>query len=123
MSNPIDAFTIKTSHYIIGAMALVAGLGWKDTIRDIINENFPISNENIRVKISFSIIITILVVILIYILPDTKKELPQSTQEKIKELEDKNRIEHDITALKFQILVFKTQNDQLKNELKRQQNS
>ena len=64
---PLDTFTIKTSHYIIAATALVAGLSWKDTMITIIDENFPTPKDNTKAKILYSIIMTFIVVLLIFL--------------------------------------------------------
>lgn len=74
---------IKTSHYIIGGFALVAAMSWNTSIKEVIQKKLPTENKALIMNFVYSVIITILLVLLIFFLPDTKEELPESTQKKI----------------------------------------
>ena len=99
----INGLAIKTSHYLIGGMSLVVALSWNDTVKETIKTYYPLENEELRARIIYSLVVTMLLVIVVMILPDTKKELPKSTQKKL-----------DIEKIKIE-------NKNLKNQLKKQQ--
>lgn len=81
---------IKTSHYIINAMGLVVGLSWNDTIKDAIKEYVPISRDEIRAKIFYSVVLTVVLMLIVALLPNTKDELPAETKIKVEKQELEN---------------------------------
>jgi uncharacterized membrane protein len=87
-------FGVKTSHYVIGGVALVAALSWKDTIRTYVDETFPMPKERKWANFIYSIVITLVLILIIYLLPDTKKELPVRTQAKMEEVKLKTEIQN-----------------------------
>jgi hypothetical protein len=97
----VDAFQIKTSHYIIGAVALVTALSWNSGIRSIIDKCFPLPNDEIMAGIIYAIVMTIFLILLIEYLPNTTSELPKGTQEKIKDAEERERLQNRITRLEL----------------------
>ncbi len=52
----------RTIGYIAGALGLVAGLAWNDAIKTLIEYFFPLSSQNISVKITYAFFITFVVV-------------------------------------------------------------
>jgi len=79
-----DAISVKTSHYIIGAIGLVAAFSWNDAIKGGLSYIFP-DQHLFLAKIVNALIITIFLIIIIHFLPDTRTELPIDTQKKIHE--------------------------------------
>ncbi len=65
----------KTSHYIITAFALVTSLSWNSTIQQSINKWFPLTTDEIYVKIIYSLFLTLLLILLIKYLPSTTAEI------------------------------------------------
>jgi hypothetical protein len=96
-------FEIKTSHYIIGAVALTAALSWNSAIRESINKCFPLPKEEIVANFVYAVIITIFLILLIEYLPNTTSELPKSTQEKIKTAETMETLMNRLTRLEFMV--------------------
>lgn len=76
----INEFGIKTSYYILAAASTTVALSWNESIRGIIESNFP---KNAVAPIIYSLCLTLFLIILVRILPDVKNELPESTQKKI----------------------------------------
>ena len=74
--------SIKVSHYIIGAMGIVAALGWRDLIIHTVNELLPMSTA--AVIFVRALISTVILILFVCILPDTTSELPDETQKKIR---------------------------------------
>lgn len=105
IKNPLDAanvFTIKTSHYLIAGMSLVTALSWNEAMKRNIENIYPMPRDSGKVIIAYSIIMTILLILIIYMLPDTKAELPLDVQHKIHQAEiDDNR--HQMHQLQLQI--------------------
>jgi hypothetical protein len=97
--NKIDTFSIKTSHYIIGAVALTTALSWNGAIREAINKGFPAPKDEVFMGLLYAIIITIVLILLIEYLPDTTNELPKSTKEKIQNVETQTNILNRLTRL------------------------
>ncbi len=90
IKNPIDAanvFTIKTSHYLIAGMSLATALSWNEAIRRIIDNTYPMPHDSGKVLIIYSVVMTILLILVIYLLPDTKAELPLDVQHRIHKAE------------------------------------
>ena len=85
----VNSMSIKTSHYVIGAVGLVTALSWKETIKSIFSVYFPTAN-NILASFINAVVLTIILIMVINILPDTKPELPTQTQKAI-ELEEKEK--------------------------------
>ena len=77
---------IKTSHYIISAVGLVTALSWNTSIKEYIQKNYPMPKDNVKANFIYAVIATIILVLLIYLLPDTKSELPVQTQNKLETL-------------------------------------
>ena len=97
------AFKVKTSHYVIAGLSLVAALGWNDAIKAGIKKVYPVPQEQVSAGFLYAIIITLVLIFVIWMLPDTKSELPQETQTKIKEAETAEKIqnlEQEVTKLK-----------------------
>lgn len=76
----INEFGIKTSYYILAAASTTVALSWNESIRGIIEANFP---KNAVAPIIYSLCLTLFLIILVKILPDVKNELPEATQKKI----------------------------------------
>jgi hypothetical protein len=113
----LSAFGIKTTHYILGAIALVVAISWSETIKSIINKYFPLPNTQMLANIMYSFIITLLLVSLIHILPDTTIELPNETKEKIekaKNEEAKIVLNKKIKELEEHYKNIETENKELK---------
>ncbi len=88
------AFKIKTSHYVIAGLSLVAALGWNDAIKAGIKKVYPVPQEQVSAGFFYAIIITIVLIFVIWMLPDTKSELPHETQVKLKEAETAEKIQN-----------------------------
>jgi len=91
------AFAVKTSHYIIGGFALATALTWNTSIREAIKQKFPVPEDNVKANMIFAVVITIILILLIYILPNTKTELPDTTRQKIKAEEEKHLLRRKVT--------------------------
>jgi uncharacterized BrkB/YihY/UPF0761 family membrane protein len=76
---------IKTSHYIIMGFSIVVGLSWNETMRQLINDLFPVQSDAVLIKIMYSLFLTFMLVLVIKFLPDTSKEvyknMPRRTQQ------------------------------------------
>jgi hypothetical protein len=97
----MDSFNIKTSHYVIGAVALTTALSWNAAIRNTIDKCFPVMQEGLFAGFLYAIIITILLLLLIEYLPSTNSELPASAQEKIKNAELQEKTLNRLTRLEI----------------------
>lgn len=75
---------IKSSHYFIGAVALVTALSWNSLVKNGINKYFPIPRDELAAEFIYAITITMILIFLIWLLPDTTSELPIPIQEKLK---------------------------------------
>jgi hypothetical protein len=119
MKDAVDLFHIKTSHYVIAGMSLVAALSWNDTIKTVIGQQFPRPSDEASASILYSIVITVLLILLIYCLPDTKSELPAETRHKL------NMTELDIykQELRKELVTARHQIVHLQNQVNRLQNS
>jgi len=53
----------RTLGYIIGALGLVAGLAWNDTIRSFIEYAFPLAKDTLQAKVLYSVVMTLIVVL------------------------------------------------------------
>jgi hypothetical protein len=87
-----SSLSIKTSHYVIGAVALTTALSWNGAIREMINKSFPMPKDEIIAGFIYAIIITVILIILIECLPNTVSELPKPVQEKIQNIESETNI-------------------------------
>ena len=107
--NPQDAvniFTIKTSHYLIAGMSLATALSWNEAIKQGIHNTYAIPKDTVRATIVYSIVMTILLILIIWMLPDTKSELPLDTQHRLHMEEvSKHRSEMEIMQVKMNILL------------------
>jgi hypothetical protein len=97
----VSAFEIKTSHYILGAVALTAALSWNSAIREAINKSFPIPKDEIFAGFIYAVIITVMLIVLIEYLPSTTSELPSGVKEKIRDAEFKENLANRITRLEL----------------------
>lgn len=103
----IDEVKIKTSHYIIGAIGVVTAIAWKDSMKNILYNVLPTSEE---IKIGFlnALIMTIILILTIMLLPNSKKALPSETQAAIDEKNHDTKIENltnKIRRLEYFILT------------------
>lgn len=71
-----EILQIKTSHYIIGAVALVVALSWNSSIKAAINKYFPVPDDELMANFVYAFLITCFLVLLIIWLPNTTSELP-----------------------------------------------
>jgi hypothetical protein len=92
---------VKTSHYIIGAVALTTALSWNGVIRESITKHFPVPKESIIAGFAYAVVITIFLIMLIEFLPDTSSELPKGTREKIEMEKEKEHLLNRITRLEL----------------------
>jgi hypothetical protein len=83
MEDAVNLFSIKTSHYLLAGVSIVAALSWNDSIKSIIDKKFPKPSDEISVSIIYSVIITCILILLIYCLPNTKSELPAETRHRL----------------------------------------
>lgn len=112
MEDAADLFSIKTSHYVIAGMSLVAALSWNETIKAVIGKQFLKPSDEISANVIYSIIITLLLILLIYYLPDTKSELPAETRHKLNMTEMniyKKQIRRELTARDQRITLLQGQ--------------
>lgn len=79
MQDTISEISVKSSHYIIGAAGLVAGMAWRDVLSAGLDRILP-SDDAIIAKVINAVIITLLLIVMVMILPDTKDNLPTETQ-------------------------------------------
>ena len=103
------AFVIKSSHYIIGGFALAAAITWNTSIREAIKQKFPVAEDNVKANMIFAIVTTLILVLLIYILPNTKSELPDSTRDKITAEEERYALRKKIIEEEKRIVNLETQ--------------
>lgn len=54
--------------YIVGAFSFIAGLAWNDAIKGVIENYFPLGEDNLLAKIIYAILITLFVVLVTIIL-------------------------------------------------------
>jgi hypothetical protein len=101
--NAPGAFMVKASHYFIGGFALATALMWNRSIQDAIKQKFPIPEDNVRANFVFAIIITAMLVVLIYVLPDTKSELPEDTQRKIANEKERYELRAKVSAQQIKL--------------------
>lgn len=92
MPSLVDNMTVKTSHYLIGAVGLVAALSWKEAIKKVFTIYFP-SESNLLALFINAFVTTFLLIIVINILPDTKPELPKKIQKAMDREAQKKKIE------------------------------
>lgn len=65
----------RTVGYILGALGVVAGIAWNDTIRAVIDYLFPLDKSGILAKFIYAVIMTvILVIISVYLIRLTQKK-------------------------------------------------
>jgi hypothetical protein len=101
--NAPGAFMVKASHYFIGGFALATALTWNTSIREAIKQKFPIPEDNVRANFIFAVIITAMLIVLIYILPDTKSELPEDTQRKAKIEQERHDLRIKVATQQLQL--------------------
>lgn len=107
MQDVISEISVKSSHYIIGAVGVIAGLTWRDALSASLDRLLP-SNDAIVAKIINAVIITVLLIIMIILLPDTKNNLPTETQVVIN---DKKIQNHKKTIKKQQEVIEELRQD------------
>lgn len=95
----MDDFTIKTSHYVIGAVALVTAISWNNFVKESLHACFPIPKDNLTAQFIYAVITIILLVLVIWLLPDTTRELPSETRERIKQQQHLLRMRQEIHLL------------------------
>lgn len=83
----VNTIGIKSSHYIIAASGLVAALSWNTAIKEGIKSVYDLESDEVKANFIYAIVITCFMVILIWLLPDTKSELPSSTRRKIEQVQ------------------------------------
>jgi len=98
-----SVLSIKTSHYFIAGVGIVAAISWNTTIKGAIDKLYPMPTENIIAAFIYSITITCFLVLLIYILPDTTPELPKNVKNYIKAIR--------VNELHDQIEILKQRNN------------
>lgn len=112
LDDATDLFTIKTSHYVIAGMSLVAALSWNDAIKSAINRHFPTPSDSTSASILYSVIITLVLILLVYCLPNTKSELPHETQHRLNLTElaiQKAQIQKQLTEQEKRIISMQQQ--------------
>ncbi len=107
------AFKIKTSHYIIASLSLVTALSWNEAMKQTMKSIYTVPNDLIWGNIVYALVITLLLIVVIYMLPDTKAELPADTQAKIKQEETTERIQN----MQSQFAILKAQNQFLLSKI------
>lgn len=109
ISNPRDAanmFTIKTSHYLIAGMSLATALSWNEAVRRFIDKAYPVPKDEFRALVIYSVTMTLLLILIIWLLPDTKAELPLDTQHRMHHAEiEQHRI--DMNRLRVELIRHK----------------
>ena len=80
-----SALKVKTSHYILGGLSLVAALTWNDAIKAGVQSVYPMEKDRVGSLILAAALITFVVILAVFMLPDTKSELPVETKQKITE--------------------------------------
>jgi hypothetical protein len=103
------AFIIKSSHYIIGGFALAAAITWNTSIREAIKQKFPLPEDNVKANMIFAVVTTLILVLLIYVLPNTKSELPDSTRTKISAEEERHALRKKIIEEERRIISLEAQ--------------
>ena len=108
-----NALTVKTSHYLIASLSLITALSWNEAMSQSIKKIYTIPTDAIWANFLYSIFITVILIFVIYMLPNTTKELPAKTQAVIKESEtaeeitimkeEMNGLRADNHVLKFQV--------------------
>jgi hypothetical protein len=81
-----ESFKIRSSHYIIGGLSLVAALGWNEAIKKYIAKIYS-PTDSAHAALLYAIIITLFLIVIVSVLPDTVTLLPKETQEKIQTME------------------------------------
>ena len=97
----VSVFGIKTSHYIIAATGLVTALSWNTAIREGIKNVFPMDKDTLRANFIYAVIMTLILVLLIWLLPDTKSELPSATRRRLEQAQleaQKDLLKQEIDA-------------------------
>lgn len=103
------AFVVKSSHYIIGGFALATAITWNTSIREAIKQKFPLQEDNVKANMIFAVIVTVILVLLIYILPNTKSELPDSTRAKITAEEERHLLRKKVIEEEKRIAALEEQ--------------
>lgn len=71
---------IRSSHYLLGGLSIVAALGWNETIKKYIAKVYT-AGDGASASLIYALTMTIFLVIMLMILPNTEKLLPQKTRE------------------------------------------
>lgn len=114
----LNTLSVKTSHYILGGVALVTALSWNETIKKTINKCIPTPSDQLQANVIYSIVITLLLVVLIYLLPGTESEFPKKTREKIKEIKYKQYLDGKISTLERNVVSLSQENRSLRENLR-----
>lgn len=100
-----SVLSIKTSHYFIAGVGIVAAISWNTAIKGAIDKLYPMPAENIIAAFIYSITITCFLILLIYVLPDTSPELPKNVRTYIKAVRV-NDLQDQIETLKQRNNLF-----------------
>ena len=87
------AFKVKTSHYIIASLSLVTALSWNEAMKNTIKKIYVLPKDVAWGNVLYAMFITLVLILVIYLLPNTKSELPAETQAKLNHLETIERIQ------------------------------
>lgn len=115
--NVPKAFMVKSSHYFITGFALATAITWNTSVREMINQKFPIPEDNVRANFIFAIVITLILVIVIYILPDTKAELPDDTKKKIEMEEERHVLKKTLQAQQAKLREVEMRMQEMKRSM------
>lgn len=106
-TNVFNTLSVKTTHYVLGGVALVAAISWNNTIREFISKCIPTPEDQVHANIIYSLAITIVLVMMIILLPDTHSELPKTIQEKINDEHEKELLYEKLHELQTEIKNLK----------------
>lgn len=103
-----DELKVKSTHYLLGAASLVTALTWNEAIKEYANSVYPKdTGGNLNFKLAYAMVLTLIVVLLVLSLPDTTKELPKGTQDKIDDLREKELLKDKIAVLQGEVDILK----------------
>lgn len=80
----IETLSVKISHYILGAVAIVSAIAWNTAIRNLVERYFPAPEDALLGSFVYAVLITATLILLIYALPDTTPELPNRARTRIR---------------------------------------
>lgn len=115
--NVPGAFMVKSSHYFITGFALATAITWNTSVREAINQKFPIPEDNVRANFIFAVVITLVLVLVIYILPDTKAELPDDTKKKIEMEEERHVLKKSLQSQQIKLREVEMRMQEMKRAM------